>query len=84
MLTIYCMLVTGHLILHTGYFVFCAAPGSFRQGDIRLVGGSKNWVGRVEVYMSGAWGSVRDYSWTTYDAQVVCRQLGHDTNGEYK
>ena len=69
--------------VHIGYFVFCAAPGSFQQGDIRLVGGPKNWEGQVEVYVSGTWGSVGDDSWTPSDAEVVCRQLGHGTNGEY-
>ena len=79
---VYILISTLHNV-HIGYFVFCAAPGSFQQGDIRLVGGSKNWEGQVELYVSGTWGSVGDDSWTPSDAEVVCRQLGHGTNGEY-
>ena len=45
------------------------------------MGSSKNWKGRVEVYLSGGWGSVGDSSWTDEDAQVVCRQLGHSEQG---
>ena len=63
-------------------FFLLVAPGSFRDGDIRLVGSIKNWDGRVEVYLSGTWSSVGDSSWTDEDAQVVCRQLGHSEQGE--
>lgn len=54
----------------------------YQEGNIRLVGGSHDWEGRVEVYISGNWGTINDDSWTTDDATVVCRQLGHSTSGE--
>ena len=50
-----------------------------RAGDIRLVGGSYSWEGRVEIYMSGAWGTVGENSARTNEARVVCRQLGYET-----
>ena len=54
---------------------------AYRDGDIRLVGGSYNWEGRVEIYWTGTWGTISDTSWSDSDAEVVCRQLGHSTNG---
>ena len=53
------------------------ADGQYRDGDIRLVGGSYQWEGRVEIYFSGTWGTITDSDWTSDDAQVVCRKLGH-------
>ena len=65
-----------------GYAFHLTENGSYQEGDIHLVGGSHDWEGRVEVYKSDTWGSVNDDSWTSDDAIVVCRQLGHSTSGE--
>ena len=53
------------------------------NGDIRLVGGSSNLQGRVEICYNATWGTVCDYWWGTADANVVCGQLGFSRSGEY-
>ena len=55
---------------------------SQKDGDVRLVGGSYSWEGRVGVYFSGSWGTIADSDWSSSDAQAVCNKLGYFRPGQ--
>ena len=53
-----------------------------RNGNIRLVGGTTPYEGRVEVCWNRRWGTVCDDFWSSFDAIVACRQLAFPTTGK--
>ena len=45
------------------------------EDSIRVVNGSNNGSGQVEVCRFGCWGTVCDEGWDRDDANIACRQL---------
>ena len=50
--------------------------------EVRLVGGSTEYEGRVEVCYNEAWGTICDDGFDSNDATVVCGQAGYSRLGK--
>ena len=50
---------------------------------MRLMEGETEWEGRLEVCLSGRWGTVGGNEWTQTNSHVVCNALGYDITGRY-
>ena len=51
-------------------------------GSLRLVNGSSDNEGRIEICIDGAWMSLCSNYWNSENAQVACHQLGYSKYGE--
>ena len=51
------------------------------DGEVRLVGGSNETEGTVEVCHNKTWGMVSGQGWGEEDARVTCRQLQFSVEG---
>ena len=71
------MIINCYFIVHVLYADNCT------EGDIRLVGGQTDLMGRVEICLEQQWGTVCDSLWGSSDAEVVCRQLRLGSTGLY-
>ena len=54
------------------YFFFL-----YSDGAVRLTGGTRTNIGRVEVYYLGQWGTICQKGLDNATADVICRQLGY-------
>ena len=59
--------------------VVCRVP--CENGDLRVIGGSSLYEGRLEICQDQAWGTICHELWGSYDAAVACRQLGFSAFG---
>ena len=48
---------------------------------VRLVNGTNEAEGRVEICLDGVWSTFCDSYWNSATAEVVCRQLGYADSG---
>ena len=58
-------------------FIVTCSASECTAGDVRLVGGTNNYNGQVQVCYEGVWGTVASDGWDSNNALVVCRQLGY-------
>jgi len=58
------------------HYMFCGIP-CIAITDIRLVNGTYKNQGRLEVKVSGIWGTACLNSWGTDESNVACKQLGY-------
>ena len=70
-----------HCSIHMNASFTVTASGNCTYGDVRLVGGSNQYEGRVEVCINDQWGTVCDDFWSSSDATLICKQLGYAYTG---
>lgn len=51
------------------------------DGDLHLVGSQWSYEGTIEVCFGTIWGLISDSDWSQQDAEVACRQLGYQIQG---
>ena len=65
-------------VIYINFKILCADLHCTSPGSTRLVAGTNEYEGRVEICTrSLSWSTVCDDFWGFLDAQVVCRQLGY-------
>lgn len=70
---------------HFNLFVlFTLLDRECNSTDIRLVGGSSMWRGRVDICLDGVWGAVCADGLNNPAASVICRWLGFPDAGRIK
>ena len=73
--------LVGHCHLSSLYILITTMDIVCPPNDVRLVGGSAQDEGRVELCSNNAWGTICDDGFDENDANVICRQLGYPDQG---
>ena len=68
-------------VVETKLMMECDHDADCTDGDIRLVNGSNQLEGRLEICINNVWGTVCSQGFTADDAEVVCNQLKFPFNG---
>ena len=59
------------MVSYIRYFCHVEVP------NVRLVDGTKQNMGKVEIYYKGQWGALCSDEWDINEAMVVCKSLGY-------
>ena len=59
------------------YTFNAVTPIECDENDIRILDGTREWNGRLEVCLGGHWGGVCEDEFEDIDAAVACRNLGY-------
>ena len=59
----------------------CVLGSCTATDKLRLVGGSSDHEGRLEMCRDGQWGTICDDDWDNINSNVACRQLGFGDSG---
>lgn len=73
-----------HILMERNFifiFFIYLESASCNEGEIRLVNGSSDQSGRLEVCTDQTWGCVCSTGFDVTDAYVVCRELGLGISG---
>ena len=64
--------------------IVCTTESCSAEGAVRLTGGPRDGVGRVEYCSGGLWGTTCGNTFVASSASVACRQLGYSSLGTIK
>ena len=64
-----------------GFYAALETFDNCTNGELRLVGGTTDYEGRVDICYGRKWGTVCRSSWDNREAMVVCSQLGYQSQG---